>query len=260
MIRDNKMYIHVFLSTGDLQAMFTLRTARIVNGFYLESYVKNLSTDFDKAEALAKAYAEGLQSRIGGPTCSVAFVGAEIDEIFKRRGKLSVRDTQAIEEIEAGRVPFGKHRGTKIEELPDGYILWLTDQLQKDDLGPVFFTLASVASGIAESRDLLAKREIRREERRQEEAKSTHFGEIGKRYEEDVEVLYKNEKKEDGYFLFFKYTIKIGDKILTHNGKTDLPVGKCRIKFTVKFHYETDGAKVKKTYINRPVLINGVEE
>jgi len=254
MTADYKMHISVFISTGDLQAMFTLRTWRTVNGYSIESYIKNLSTDFDKAERLAQEYADNLQSRIGGDTCSVVFSGCDVDEVFKRRGKLSVRDTQNIESIEEGIIPFGKNKGMKIEELPDSYILWLTDQLAKE-LDPVFSTLCSIASGIAQSRDLLAKREVRREERRQEDLKSAHFGEIGKRYEEDVEVLYRNRMEEQGFFMGFKYTIKLSDQILTHKGKTDLPEGKCRIKFTVKFHYETGEDKVKKTYINRPVLI-----
>lgn len=251
----NKMFLHVFVSTGELQAMFTLRTIRTVNGFSIESYVKNLSTDFEKAERLAIAYADDLRSRIAGPTCQVIFSGTEIDEVFKRRGKLSVRETQYIEAIEDGFIPFGKHNGKKIEELPDSYLLWLTDQLNKDDLSPVFFTLASIASGIADSRGLLAKREAAREEQRLEDLKSEWFGEIGNRYEEDVEVVFK--KKVDDYEgpSYFKYTIKIGDKILTHKGGTDLPLGKCRIKFTVKFQFESGDDKIKKTYINRPVLI-----
>jgi len=257
MTRDYKMIVSVFVSTGDLQAMFTLRTWRTVNGYSIESYIKNLSTDFDKAQRLAREYAENLQSRIGGDTCSVVYVGEDIDEVFKRRGKLSVRDTQNIESIEAGIVPFGKHRGLKIEDLPDSYILWLTDQMSKEQ-DVVFSALCSVASGIADAKGLLAKREILREERRQGDLKSVHFGVVGTRYEEDVEVLYKNRMEDQGFFMGFKYTIKIGDMILIHKGRTDLPEGKCRLKFTVKFHYETGEDKVKKTYINRPVLI-GVE-
>lgn len=253
MTTENKMLMSVFISTGELNAMFTLRVSRTYNGFYMERYIKNLSTDFNKAERLALEYTESLRERVGSETCEVVFVGADVDELYKRRGKLSVRETQMMEQVEAGEVPFGKHRGSKIVDLPDTYVLWLTDKLADPELSPVFYALATVASGIAFERNLLEKREQKREERRQRDSLSTHFGEIGSRYEEDVFVEFKKEVRFEDYFDHFKYQLRIGDQILTHKGKIDLPQGSTiRMKFTVKFHYGDD---VKKTYVNRPKIV-----
>ncbi|QIW87660.1 hypothetical protein Ab1vBOLIVR5_gp12 [Agrobacterium phage OLIVR5] len=252
-----KAYMEIFVSTGAKNAMFTLRTSRVHSGpgffFTREAYIKNLSTDLEKAEELAMEYTKNLAERIATPDFEVYYIGPETDELFKRRGKLSVADTQAVESIEAGIVPFGKHKDKKIADLPDTYLCWLTDQLKNppDQLKPGFFTLCTVASGIANERGLLAARQAKRDERHEQDLKSTHFGEIGKRYTEEVEVLYKNEDKfDDGSFCQWKYTIKIGDDILTHNGKVDLEVGKAKLTFTVKFHCDTKTG-VKRTYINR---------
>lgn len=248
-----RAYMEVFVSTGRKNAMFTLRTARIHSGdgffFTREAYIKNLSTDAEKAEELAMEYTKEMAARIGGPDFEVYYVGMETEEIFKRRGKLSVMDTKAIEDLENGFVPFGKHKGTKLVDLPDTYILWLTDSLKsQEDMKPGFFAFCTVASGIANERGLMAIREQKRAERDEQEAKSNHFGIEGKRYTEEVEIVYANYDNESGYF---NYYIRLGDDILFHNGRTELPKGKVKLTFTVKFHNLTRKG-VKKTYINRP--------
>ncbi|QIG66012.1 putative quorum-sensing-regulated virulence factor [Ochrobactrum phage vB_OspM_OC] len=253
-----KVFLQVFVSTGRKNAMFTLRTMRIHDtgnfSYSNEAYIKNLSTDAEKAEELAIEYAKALNDRIGSEDYVVEYVGMETDEIIKRRGKLSAKDTVAIEAIENGIVPYGKYKGQAIADLTDGYLLWLTDTLSKmdkDSAKPAFFALCSVASGIAHERGLIAEREQKRFDRFHRDSMSNHFGVIGGRYEMNVVVEFK---KKDEYSNYFKYQMRIGNDILFHNGNADLPLGECRLKFTVKFHNETQKG-IKKTYINRPTLI-----
>lgn len=250
----DKMIHQVFISTGALNAMFTLRVARMINGLYIERYVKNLSTDFDKADRLAREYADTLNERIGGKNCVVFYNGADVDWLFERRGKLSVRDTIAIEEIENGIVPFGKHKGQKINDLPDSYVLWLTDRLKDENLSPVFYALAISASNIAIERDLISKRDQARQEKYEKDVKSTFFGEPKTRYEHEVFVESKFENRyDDGEFSHYSYVLKIDDHILTYKGNIDLPLGeKVLLKFTVKHHYGDD---IQRTYINRPKVV-----
>lgn len=254
-----KAYMEIFVSTGAKNAMFTLRTTRVHSSrdffFTREAYIKNLSTDLEKAETLAIEYTKNLAEKIASPDFEVYYTGPETEELRARRGKLSADETAAIELIEAGVVPFGKHKNTNISDLQDTYLCWLTDQLKNppEQLKPAFFALCSIASGVADERGLLAARQAKRDARHEEDLKSAHFGEIGKRYVEEVEVLYKNRDEFEGFLVGYKYTMKIGDNILTHNGKTDLPLGKIKLKFTVKFHNETSRG-VKRTYINRPAL------
>nr|CAI3971151.1 hypothetical protein ORM20_00102 [Ochrobactrum phage ORM_20] len=248
-----KNVFEIFISTGEKNGFFTLRTSRSSHSenfsFYREAYIKNLSTDFEKAYKLAFEYYERMKERLETPDFEVIFTGAEYDHIIQRRGKLSVRDTLAIDSIEAGIVPFGKHKGLKIEDLPDTYLLWLTDKIkemeEKDDKG-VFFAFASIASGIAMEKGLLEKRDAERAERLERDLLSNHFGEIGKRYEEEVEVEFATHQE----FGDSKYQFRLGDDILFHNGSIRLRKGKVKIRFTVKFHCDTKTG-VRKTYINR---------
>lgn len=34
---------------------------------------------------------------------------------------------------DATPMPFGKHRGTKLEDVPPSYLLWLLDKMMEDD-------------------------------------------------------------------------------------------------------------------------------
>jgi len=174
------MHHSFYISTGALDARFTLRHTRSSGHFYVDSYVRNLADSEDLAESKALAYYEAFKERVGCPGVSFSFDGFETDQLRQRRGKLSVRDTESIKKIEAGKFPFGKYSGQDINNADDSYILYWVDQGAKTD-SVIISALASVCLNIAMERDLLAKREAAKIEQLEQDLKSNFVGELGQR-------------------------------------------------------------------------------
>lgn len=254
----DKLQVLVYCQTGKKNAMYTIRTQRIVPKFGMvvnDHYVRNVAASEELAETKALAYAEGLQARMGDDVV-VSYIGLD-DGIIKRRGKLSAYDTIAIEKIEDGIFPFGKLANTKIEDADDGYILWAADQMKKPDLKPVMVALATVAAGIATERGLYAKREARKVELQEIEAKSNFVGNIGERREFEgklISVFGKKYSEEQPDIMFYINKILVGDDIVVYVGNRlgdrDTTI---KMKATIKEH--SVYKDVKTTKVNRPKVL-----
>lgn len=253
---------YCYISTGAKSAMFTLWRGREsddphVNMFLRDHYVCNLAAAGDDvtgetkeqlAERKATDYAERMSRTMGQP---VIFRGFYDEPFNLRRGKLSVQDTHALEAIERGVFPFGKHRDTLITDAPDGYIMWWSDQ--HTDRKPVVAALAAVCMGVAMERDLIAKREAARCERAAADAASEFVGTIGERQTFTGEVVTLIQKGDDPAWgtTYFITKVRCDGNLIVAIGKKFAERGETiTFKATIKDHNEYQG--VKSTRVNRP--------
>lgn len=249
-----------YISTGAKNAMHTLRINRTCAGvnpaFLPDFYVRNLAVDVETAQAKAQEYFDAWIERVGGnrPDFIVRLDLEPEYDITKRRGKLSANDTRALESIEAGYFPFGKHRGEEIATAPDSYVLFFADKVKEEQDNVVFAALAAACMGVAFEKGLIAKRDAARAERAVIDAKSNFIGEIGERREFSGVIVSSFSKRNDfDGSEFWINKIRCGDDIVTYignkMGERDETVS---FKATVKAHSEYNG--IKSTKVNRPKM------
>lgn len=254
----DKLTVLVYCVTGAKNAMYTIRTQRVIPNFNMvcnDHYVCNVAATEEKAEEKALAYCARMQERMGDGVV-VEYIGID-DGIIKRRGKMSAADTIAIEKVEDGIFPWGKHKDTKIADAPDGYIIWLADQMKDATLKPVMAAMAAIAYNIAIERGLFAAREARKAEREEMEAKSNFVGTIGERrvFEgELVSVFGVRYDPADRDIAYYVNKIKVGDDLIVYVGNGLGERGDMlKIKATIKAHSEYKGMKTTK--VNRPKVL-----
>lgn len=249
-----------YISTGAKNAMHTLRIRRTCTGvnpaFLPDFYVRNLAVDVETAQAKAQEYFDAWIERVG---CNRPDFIVRLDlepeyDITKRRGKLSAKDTRALEAIESGFFPFGKHRGEAIANAPDSYVLFFADKVNNEESNVVFAALAAACMGVAFEKGLIAKREAARKERAIIDAKSVFVGEIGERREFSGIVISSFVKRNDyDGSEFWINKIRCGDDIITYIGnKMGERDQSINFKATIKAHSEYNG--VKSTLVNRPKM------
>lgn len=250
-----KMQQIYYVSTGALNAMYTLRSYRRSAGFTtIDNYLCNLSTDYDKAEQKATEYVDAIRQRIASDSLEVLFYMDAPEEIMKRKGKLSVRDTQALEQLEEGIIPIGKNTGKKLADAQDGYIMFFADKAKEEHESVVFAAFCAACMGIALERNLIAKREAAKAERKAVDSLSNHVGTIGERKEFTGEVVavFRKESQEDGS-IYYINKIRVGNDIICYIGKELAAKGETiTFKATIKTHKEYDG--IKSTQVNRPAI------
>lgn len=254
----HKIQTVFFVRTGEKNVFYTLWSVRMGAGIGAvhEHYICNLSTDEQEAEAKAIEYADAFRERVGETgDFKIIYGGIDADETYKRRGKLSIRDTHAIEDIEAGRFPFGKHAGTAIADAPASYLLFFADKL-RDDQTPVMAALSAACLGVALEKGYIAKRDAARAAQREIDLVSQHVGTVGERIEFAATIAYVFTKEATAYSA--GYTInKLRDaagNLYVYFGKPLGAVGDAiKVRATIKRHDERDG--IKTTAINRPKLI-----
>jgi len=94
----------IFLREGKESKMFTMWKSFHIDGYGMkEEYLKNLSTDRDKAESLAMSYAE-------------KFGCMYIDD-----ARDYLRPIAKGEDV----IRFGKHKDYRLSEVPEKYVLWI---------------------------------------------------------------------------------------------------------------------------------------
>jgi hypothetical protein len=254
-----------YISTGEKDAMYTLRMRRDSAGmnpdWMPDHYLCNLAATPEKAEAKATDYVERFKQRTGytGPreTFVINFEPWADFEIRKRRGKLSADDTEKLEMIEAGIFPFGKHASTRIEDAPEGYVLYWADQLRKEDeLSPIAAALAYVCMGHAMELGYVAARDEKREIQHKVDLSSNHIGEIKSRmtFLGKLELLIEKTDDWTGERYYIN-KVRQGDDLITYIGSKKLGERGQTIHFkaTVKRHDVYN--EVKSTVVNRPVLL-----
>ncbi len=118
---------YIYISTGETNGFYTLRSKRHFqsgNHFgYRDNFIKNSSRDWDTAlkEAHFVAKARGAKV-ITGPDDKW-----DLNEWGS--GKTSIQNISRYVEWQAwlmdGLMPFGKHKGSPIDSLPESYRIWL---------------------------------------------------------------------------------------------------------------------------------------
>ena len=243
-----------YIGSGAKNAMYTLRVFHVLNGYYNDHYICNLATDAVRAETKAREYFDRVAPRFE----SAQFGGEPDFNLFERRAKLSVRDTQSIALVESGYFPFGKFANEPIADAADSYVLWWADKAKDvSESNTVIFALANTCLGVALDRDLIAKREVIKAERLLVDAQSCFIGSIGDRIQVQGEVIGAFFKQSD-YGDYFITKIRTADNnILTYIGKQLAAKGEViKGAFTVKDHNEYQG--VKSTLVNRPAKVSVV--
>lgn len=244
-----------YISTGKKNAMYTLRVAVMGGAHFLDNYICNLAATEEKAVEKATDYVERLKARVAHDTALTIVLDEEPEfQADKRRGKLSVYDTHAIEEIENGVFPFGKHKGTKIVDAPDSYILYFADQAF-NSANAVSNALIAACQGVALDKDLIAKREVVRAERFAVDSLSSFIGTIGERREFSGEIFAVIKREATDFQAGYTLTkIRIGNDIVSFFNNEMGKVGDTiAFKATVKQHNDYKG--VKTTIVNRPKAI-----
>jgi uncharacterized protein (DUF3820 family) len=234
-----KQIRNYYISTGAKNAMYTLRVAVRGNVHFLDNYICNLAATEENAIEKATDYVERLQQRVADQE-SLVIILDDCPEFVadKRRGKLSIYDTRNIEAIESGVFPFGKHKGVKIVDAPDSYVLYFADQ--------------ALSEANMVSKGLIAKREAIRAERFAVDSLSSFIGTIGERREFKGEIFAFIEKQETEFQAGYTITkVRIGNDIVSFfNNEMGKMGDTISFKATVKQHNDYKG--VKTTIVNRP--------
>lgn len=251
----NHVSREIYISSGMLNGFYTLRSRTEAGLFSTDIYLRNLSTDADKAEAKAREYFD----RVYGDTAAdVRFAGFADFDLTPWGKALKPWEHKQMAAIEAGFWPFGKHAGARIEGSPEGYIVYWAEQTA-DASKPVALALIEVCRSIADAAGLRVKFEERRKavqaQRAADAARSTHVGTIGKRDTFAALTLRALPSFDSMYGRVYIHILAdaAGNVLIYKGGKALAEVGATiSIKATVKEHGERDGTL--QTILSRPAL------
>lgn len=253
---------HVYISSGAKNAMYTLRQHTSSAGWHRDSYLGNLSIYPEKAEAKARewfvrAYGEPNEACKQG-----LFFAGWADFELGPRGTLMEPAWvyTALEHLElTGNMPWGNSKGTKMEDLEDGTVLWWADRKEEELTNSCAAEIQARCKAIALERGLFAKREAAQAEWEEKRRLSAHVGTVGERmeFEGTVERL---KSYESMYGTGWIYAIRCGNDCVVYFGNAELGGRGQRVRFsaTVKKHDEYNGEK--QTTVNRPTKIEIEEE
>jgi uncharacterized protein (DUF3820 family) len=242
----------VYISSGQKNGFYTLRVHRFAGEFSTDFYLRNLSTDPDKAEEKARDYF----NRVYADRPDATFAGYADFDLTPWGQSLAPWERYALADIENGIWPFGKHKGTKIDSSPESYLVFWSNI--KDASTRPAQALVEKCREICESRGLYDKIKAEREQREeQDRLNSAHIGKIGERVTLTVTIGKRITVETDfgGYRLYILRNAT-GQVILykDYTGTSKLSEYKegdtLTLKATIKAHSEYKG--VKQTVINRP--------
>jgi uncharacterized protein (DUF3820 family) len=247
----NKFY---YISSGAKNAMRTLRSVISVPGVYFrDEYICNLARDYD--EAVEKA-----RERIG-TEAELKAQDFDLNEWGKHGGQpMKKWMVQQIEQVELGYMPFGKHRGEKIADLPETYVKYWVSEMASNAVGQV---LIQKFTDIANERGYFEQWEQEEKDKETariaEAAKSNYVGNV-----KDRMVFFLRCDKRlaiDGHYGAYYMNIckdRYGNEFV-YAGSNAWQEGKYyKIKATIKAHREYKGKK--QNFISRPTIIKTVEK
>jgi len=236
-----------YISSGAKNAMYTLRVERRGGEVFVDHYICNLSTDPDLAEKKARDYYDRITTRLTDTEYfETKFAGYADFNLFERRSTLSVRDTELMEIVEQGIMPFGKNKGKRFEDMAMYSVLWFADKSKEEGESPVFAAVCNACMGVALDKDYIAARQQARQEAAEAEiarkAASQYIGEVGVRQEFSgkVEAVIFIGARQVAYNTFAeKWLTKIicGENVVAYFGNKVAEVGdEIEFKATVKAH------------------------
>lgn len=167
MINNNGIHSSVYIGTGDKRGFYTLH--RIISGaksggeFWHDNYIQNLSTEWEKADEKARAYAEA---------CGAVYYPEpfELDGFTKLHGH--ARWAMILDMIDGNEIPVGKFRGESIDSIIDDeleYFAWMLEEFNfnKDEFIPFRVRLATLFADRENPRETARIAEQARQEREQ---------------------------------------------------------------------------------------------
>lgn len=256
-----------YIDSGRKNAMYTLRSRQIGGQVYIDTYICNLANNAERAEAKAKEYFENFVARVGeSENFKINYAGGADFELFERRGKLGVRETEQLEMLESGIMPFGKHVNKEIKSLPMNTIMWFVDQIkaEKTTSSVVFAAVCDYCAGVALEMGYIKARETQRAaiqaDKEARALRSEFVGEKGERLVFNCHVvaaIFMGTTQITAYSYVDRYCtvmldandqqiVYFGTKTLGEKGDV------IRFKATVKDHTIRDN--IKQTIIQRPSL------
>ena len=243
-----------YISSGEKNAMRTLRRVTNVPGtHYQDEYICNLARDHYTA-------IEKARSICGKNTLHASFF--ELSKWGEKNVKLQAWQKKAIQGIENGFITFGKHKGTELVNLEEGYVrFWILGNASNI----VASHLIKALTKIAEDRGWLEKWQKAQEEleakKKKEAEESEHFGNIGQR----GELFLRCDKSLafDGYYGMTYINIcktRQGHTVI-YRGSKRWEEGKYyKVAATIKSHDVYEKTGVKQTYIARPTVKDVIDE
>lgn len=259
-----------YISTGGNNIMYTLRRITVLkDGRESDSYVKNLSTESDKAIIHATEYYSKFESVIKG------VFPVLLDDQIKTNpllewgdGKLTASDMYKIKSLLNGVILFGKHHGKRIQDIPNDYLCWVCGSCKKNSLDGKQNKVSELFANIALA-ELIDRGFIKtyhqlenylsevKEKKHKLEMLSDHIGEVKERIElTELTIVYCKYEWDHIYNqkrYFFK--LKQDNNVLTYSGTIDLgdEKSKINIKATIKDHKLYN--EIKTTVISRPIVL-----
>ena len=239
-----------YISSGEKNAMRTLRVVKSGPNFYKDEYICNLCRDFDLALEKAKTHAGT------NPVFANFFELNGWGETPNLKGWMK----EQVAAINMGVMPFGKFKGANIIDMEEGYIRYWVKQEASNLVGGI---LIQKFTDIANDRGLFDKWEAEEAEKeaakKAEIEKMCHVGKVGVR----MEMFIRCDKiftVENGFGLTYLNVCKdrSGNKIV-YKGSNRWEEGKYYlVEATVKKH--DTYKEFPQTIINRPNIKKIVEK
>jgi len=248
-------HITLYIGTGMKNGYYTLRRCIQTDRRYTDNYVKNLSTDRDKAVAKALEYSNSVYKDHPQVTCMT-----DVDFELSPHGTAITHpaDIERLRMIDAGVMPFGKHIGTAFTDLEDGYVLWWADreaELTVGDPKNIAIAVCHRCKDECVDRGLFLARELKVIAAEINRAKSRHVGTIGERNSYNVTITASN--RYEGTYGSYYITAMIDSdyNLYVYRGSSNLgPKGiDISIRATIKEHTEYKGAL--QTRLLRPMRL-----
>ena len=202
------------MSQGEGHKMYTLWRCNTGLHSYNRTFVKNLSTDRDKALAEAENRAQKA--------------GTSLSDEAMDNLRTIVKGPDVLR--------FGKHIDQHIKDLPDGYLLWVTkgapvensdrdsswtSYLVSDEQKEIALQVAAERNLVREYKGKLVPNKLADiyEKRDLENAKSQHIGTIGEKIE--IKVSFERQSYFEGHFgTTYVNTFRTEDgSVITYFGK-----------------------------------------
>jgi hypothetical protein len=245
--------VQIYISSGRLNGFYTLRRTIVGAKVYRDNYIRTLSTDPDKAEALAKDYFERVSR--GDP--QFIYLGMQADELDPHgtNNPLKVWERVALRKVADGVIPFGKNEGARFDAQDDGWLMFWHRKVGAAENTPVFEAVACAASGVAHERGLIEAYKARAAAVEARKAASQYVGTVGERMAVNAAINYTTGFETAFGYMFVTIMSDANGNTLVYKGSRQLGAEGDRVKMqaAVKHHDERKGEK--QTVLARPTKI-----
>lgn len=246
----NKYY---YISSGAKNAMRTLRHVVAVPGVHFEdSYMCNLCRDYDEAVQKARSII-GKEAILQGSDFELNGWGEGYTPKSWEREQLAA--------VNAGVMPFGKHKGAAIADMSESYVKYWVEQSASNTVGQ---KLIQVFTDIANEKGYFDKweaEEVEREKAKAEKiAKMSYVGNVGDRL--DLFIRCDRTFAFDGYYgtTFLNVCVDREGNKFVYRGSNQWEVGKYySVAATIKEHAEYKNGE-RQNIISRPTIKKVIEK